>query len=100
MNRKVACQRVALAVGIVVLSIAGVGQTPKAAPKTAAKKSIATKAPYNKALLNPSLLKAKAPEQFDVKFTTTKGDFTIHVVREWAPFGADRFYNLAKNHFF
>jgi peptidyl-prolyl cis-trans isomerase A (cyclophilin A) len=51
-------------------------------------------------LLNPQALTAKAPQRFDVAFTTTKGDFTITVERAWAPKGADRFYNLAKSHFF
>lgn len=51
-------------------------------------------------LTNPSSLKAKAPAEFDVKFTTTKGDFTVHVHRGWAPLGADRFYNLVKAGFF
>ncbi len=51
-------------------------------------------------LLHPQALTAKAPQRFDVKFTTTKGDFTITVERAWAPNGADRFYNLAKAHFF
>lgn len=55
---------------------------------------------YDKALLTPAVLKAQAPAEFDVKFVTTKGEFTIHVTREWAPLGADRFYNLAKHHFF
>ncbi len=52
------------------------------------------------ALLNPAALKAKAPETYSVKFTTSAGDFTVEVTRDWAPRGADRFYNLAKNHFF
>src|SRR5439155_19369427 len=51
-------------------------------------------------LLHPQALTTKAPQRFDVKFTTTKGDFTITVERVWAPNGADRFYNLAKAHFF
>jgi peptidyl-prolyl cis-trans isomerase A (cyclophilin A) len=51
-------------------------------------------------LTNPSSLKAKAPPTFDVKFTTTKGDFVVHVTRAWAPYGADRFYNLVKAGFF
>ena len=51
-------------------------------------------------LLHPQALTAKAPQRFDVTFTTTKGDFTITVERAWAPNGADRFYNLAKSHFF
>lgn len=41
-----------------------------------------------------------APAEFKVKFTTSKGDFTVQVTRAWAPKGADRFYNLVKNNFF
>jgi len=52
------------------------------------------------ALLKPANLNEKAPETFDVEFTTTKGNFTLRVTRAWAPLGADRFYNLAKNNFF
>jgi len=51
-------------------------------------------------LLNPASLKAQAPAVFTAKFTTTRGDFEIEVTRAWAPLGADRFYNLVKNHFF
>ncbi len=51
-------------------------------------------------LLDPSSLKATAPAEYDVKFTTTKGDITIHVTRAWAPHGADRFYNLVRAGFF
>jgi peptidyl-prolyl cis-trans isomerase A (cyclophilin A) len=52
------------------------------------------------ALLHPATLKAKAPDVYEVKFTTTKGDFTVQVNRAWAPLGADRFYNLVKHGFF
>ena len=52
------------------------------------------------ALLHPSTLNAKAPETYQVKFTTTKGDFVVDVTRAWAPLGADRFYNLVKHGFF
>jgi peptidyl-prolyl cis-trans isomerase A (cyclophilin A) len=51
-------------------------------------------------LLNPSSLKATAPPVFQALFTTTKGDFTIEVHRDWSPHGADRFYNLVKSGFF
>jgi peptidyl-prolyl cis-trans isomerase A (cyclophilin A) len=51
-------------------------------------------------LLNPAALNATAPATFDAKFTTTKGDVTIHVTRAWAPHGADRFYNLVRAGFF
>ncbi len=52
------------------------------------------------ALMHPATLNAKAPATFDAKFTTTKGDFVVHVTRAWAPLGADRFYNLVKHGFF
>jgi peptidyl-prolyl cis-trans isomerase A (cyclophilin A) len=51
-------------------------------------------------LLNPATLTAKAPEVYEVKFATTKGDFLIQITRAWAPQGADRFYNLVENHFY
>jgi peptidyl-prolyl cis-trans isomerase A (cyclophilin A) len=51
-------------------------------------------------LLNPGSLKAKAPETFKVKMTTTKGDVIIQVNRAWAPLGADRFYNLIRGGFY
>jgi peptidyl-prolyl cis-trans isomerase A (cyclophilin A) len=55
---------------------------------------------YDRALLRPALLKAQAPETYKVKFTTLKGDFIVTVTRAWAPLGADRFYNLARHHFY
>jgi peptidyl-prolyl cis-trans isomerase A (cyclophilin A) len=59
----------------------------------------ATSGSFDKALLTPAALNAKAPETFDVKFSTTQGDFVVHVTRAWAPIGADRFYNMVKHHF-
>src|SRR6266481_7317481 len=77
---------------------------PKAAttPKsgTGAKTGTSAARPYDRALLRPSLLKEQAPETFQVKFTTTRGDFLVTVNRSWAPIGADRFYNLVKHHFY
>jgi peptidyl-prolyl cis-trans isomerase A (cyclophilin A) len=81
-----------------VASAQGGGTTQKSAP--ASKPPAGASSSYDKALLTPSALNAKAPETFDVKFTTTQGDFTVHVIRAWAPLGADRFYNMAKHHFF
>src|ERR1017187_3029043 len=51
-------------------------------------------------LMNPAALKAKAPDDFKAQFTTTKGDFVVEVHRDWAPNGADRFYDLVKLGFF
>jgi len=51
-------------------------------------------------LMNPATLNEKAPAMFNAKFDTTAGTFVIQVHRDWAPLGADRFYNLVKNGFF
>jgi peptidyl-prolyl cis-trans isomerase A (cyclophilin A) len=104
-------------VSFVLAGIIGIGakasaQTPAqpaakpqsgAAPKsgTVAKSgSTVARSPYDRALLKPSLLKGKAPDTYQVKFTTTRGEFVVTVTRAWAPVGADRFYNLVKHHFF
>lgn len=52
------------------------------------------------ALKNPAALKEKAPAKFKAQFDTTAGTFVVEVTREWAPNGADRFYNLVKNGYF
>ena len=54
----------------------------------------------NPALLDPSLAKGKAPDTYKVKMETTAGDFAIEVHRDWAPHGADRFYNLVNIGYF
>jgi peptidyl-prolyl cis-trans isomerase A (cyclophilin A) len=51
-------------------------------------------------LLDPGKLNAQAPATFKVNFSTTKGDFVVEVQREWAPSGADRFYNLVRANFY
>ena len=52
------------------------------------------------ALLDPDAATAQAPAQYKVEFTTTKGRFVVDVHRDWAPKGADRFYNLVKIGFY
>lgn len=100
-----------IAAGMFGVAIPASGQTENTAPakpksstaqKTAPAKTGASSGakPYDRALLRPALLKDKAPETYQVKFETSKGDFTVSVTRAWAPLGADRFYNLAKHHFF
>jgi len=51
-------------------------------------------------LMNPAALNAKAPATFNVKFDTSAGTIVVEVHRDWAPNGADRFYNLVKNGFY
>jgi peptidyl-prolyl cis-trans isomerase A (cyclophilin A) len=80
--------------------------TKTGAPAAAASKSGASKAGTTKAaaqpagLTNPALAKATAPELYRVKLTTTKGDVVVEVHRDWAPRGADRFYNLVRVKYF
>lgn len=89
------------------------GQAPApakpAASKTAPKTGVA-KAPANPLaltpaqsakLLKPESFKLSAPPEYKVKFTTLKDQsFVIDVHKDWAPLGADRFYNLVKSGFF
>jgi peptidyl-prolyl cis-trans isomerase A (cyclophilin A) len=88
----------------IVLSSALLAQTP--ASKSADSKSATSKGTASKtgtarpSLLNPASLRAQAPAVFKAQFMTTKGDIVLEVHREWAPIGADRFYNLVKAGFF
>jgi peptidyl-prolyl cis-trans isomerase A (cyclophilin A) len=75
-----------LAAVLAVASAALVAQTPAAAPR--------------KSLLNPAGLKETAPATYNVKFDTSAGEFIVKVTRDWAPNGADRFYNLVKNGYY
>ena len=92
----------------IVLCTTLLAQTP--ASKSAASKSATSKtgtasktgtpAAARPSLLNPASMHAKAPDLYKAQFTTTRGDFVVEVHREWAPLGADRFYNLVKNGYF
>ena len=73
-------------------------QATSSRPKTAPSKPPAAAA--HPSLLNPASLTAKAPADFKVSFTTSAGDFIVEVHRDWAPLGADRFYNLVRRGFF
>jgi peptidyl-prolyl cis-trans isomerase A (cyclophilin A) len=42
----------------------------------------------------------QAPDQYTVELDTTKGPILIDVRREWAPHGADRFYELVQNGYY
>jgi peptidyl-prolyl cis-trans isomerase A (cyclophilin A) len=42
----------------------------------------------------------KTPDVFRVKFETTAGNFILEAHRDWAPHGADRFYDLVRTHYY
>ena len=56
--------------------------------------------PPDPRLQNPLLFAGQfsetAPELFQARLETTAGVFVVEVHRDWAPLGADRFYNLVK----
>jgi peptidyl-prolyl cis-trans isomerase A (cyclophilin A) len=80
-----------IAVVLSICLLAAAAATPVAAQ---------AKATFDQALLKPGSLTEKAPEVYEVKFETTKGDFVVKVTRAWAPNGADRFYNLVKHGYY
>jgi len=69
-------------------------------PQKSAPAGTAQEKPRSISLLVPSAFKEQAPAAYKAKFTTTQGDFEVEVTRAWSPHGADRFYNLVKNHFY
>jgi peptidyl-prolyl cis-trans isomerase A (cyclophilin A) len=106
-NRAVrAAAGIALAFFAIAASSGAQTPAPAKSPSsqgTTTKKSTAptaTRPAYDRALLRPTLLKEKAPDEYKVQFSTTRGDFVVTVTRSWAPLGADRFYNLVKHHFY
>jgi peptidyl-prolyl cis-trans isomerase A (cyclophilin A) len=69
-------------------------KSPESVPAPAA-------APAEKPSLDkPRTLSERAKDVYRAKFATSKGDFVIEVHRDWAPLGADRFYNLVKNGYY
>jgi peptidyl-prolyl cis-trans isomerase A (cyclophilin A) len=51
-------------------------------------------------LRNPATANETAPATYKARFETSAGVFVVQVTRDWAPIGADRFYNLVKNGFY
>jgi peptidyl-prolyl cis-trans isomerase A (cyclophilin A) len=93
---------------VFVLCVSVVVQAQAPAAKSAAAKTPVAKtgvagraaAGARGSLLNPASLNAKAPAVYKAKFTVTGGEFVVEVHRDWAPLGADRFYNLVRGGYF
>jgi peptidyl-prolyl cis-trans isomerase A (cyclophilin A) len=102
---KNAMKKAFLAFTMLILAVgaAALAQTksaPPAAPKAAAPKAATPAKAAGPNLLNPASLNAKAPAVFLVKLNTSKGPIVIRVTKNWAPIGADRFYNLVRAGFY
>lgn len=63
-------------------------ETPEGPPRTL------------ESLANPARHEATAPDTFRARFETTEGTFVVDVRRDWAPRGADRFYNLVRGGYY
>jgi peptidyl-prolyl cis-trans isomerase A (cyclophilin A) len=73
------------------------GQSPQL---TAPSNPPAEAAPARDRLLDPSTLNDRAPDRFEVTMVTSKGEIVLEVHRDWAPVGADRFFNLVRAGFY
>jgi peptidyl-prolyl cis-trans isomerase A (cyclophilin A) len=80
----------ALGVGAVAASAQG---STSAAPTSAQRRAL---------LLDPSrpYWRTQAPDTVRLDMETSKGTIVLELIREWAPNGVDRFYNLARAGFF
>ncbi|MFH1572309.1 MAG: peptidylprolyl isomerase, partial [Gemmatimonadota bacterium] len=58
--------------------------------------------PNGEALMNPQSpeMNQQAPAQYQVRMETSAGPIVIEVHRDWAPHGADRFYNLVRQGYY
>jgi homoserine O-acetyltransferase len=81
----------------IMLSLLALGVACLSAPAGAQ-----TAAPSRGLLLDPDHPEwsTPAPPVSRLRFETSKGVFVVEVVREWAPLGADRFYNLVRLGFY
>jgi peptidyl-prolyl cis-trans isomerase A (cyclophilin A) len=73
----------------------GAGEKPADEPSAASPTT-----PVSAATLDPANATEQAPASYKARFVTSKGEFVVEVTRDWAPQGADRFYNLVKLGYF
>src|SRR5512146_38783 len=54
--------------------------------------------PTSSLLVHPEAaqLNLRAPDIFNARLETSKGEILVEVHRDWSPHGADRFYNLVR----
>ena len=77
--------------------LVGCPKEEEAQPKTQSEQSPATSP---KQASPAAQDKDAAPSQYTVELDTTKGAIVIEVRRDWAPHGADRFYELVQDGYF
>ncbi len=80
--------------------VAPAGAPEVSKSETAAKDGKRAAAAADPKLLDPAAARGEAPAEYVVEFTTTEGKIEVTVHRDWAPLGADRFYNLVQLGYF
>jgi len=71
-----------------------VSRPPQTAPLTPAQRQAMLRAPSN------AFWATRAPDTVTADIQTSRGTITVELLREWAPHGVDRFYNLARAGYF
>lgn len=75
--------------------MSGCPKSEEAQTKSGTEQSSATTSPQRQ-----SEGPTRAPDRYTVELDTTKGAIVIDVHRDWAPHGADRFYELVKDGYY
>lgn len=101
----IACQFKAGPACLAVLALAFLMSCskPSEQPKTAEEKAPPAEQPAtppSKPVEQPKPPSNRAPATFKVRFDTSKGPFEVEVHRDWAPIGADHFFQLIKARYF
>lgn len=91
-----------MAAAALILTAVATGCGERASEQEDALAHLEPLSPADSALLEPAAppLNETAPDSFTVRFNTSAGDFRVRVRRDWAPEGADRFYNLVQAGFY
>ncbi len=77
-------------------SVSGEAEQAKAAESLPGKQGESRSPSAEQPLFDPAGATARAPDKYTAALATGKGEILIDVERDWAPLGADRFYNLVK----
>ena len=92
---------------LILVGVLTAGLTPSAVAQATSRATQAAPAPTTLAqrralLLAPSrpFWSTRAPDTVTADIETSRGTITVELLREWAPHGVDRFYNLARAGYF
>ena len=81
-----------------MIGVAALAACAKTETKTTDSSAATMAAAADKSAAPPAAV--TAPQSYRVRFETSKGPFVVEVHRDWAPNGADRFYQLVQSNYF